>query len=436
MNAKQFRKLIIVLLLVGGVGGWISFQQQKAWKQSESALGGKVIPDFQLNDVASIVLKDAENELTVAKQDAIWTVNERWHYPADFSKISGLLQDVWDLKIAQRLEAGPKQYGRFRLLPPGEGENSGTLLTFNGKDKSKIAELLLGKPHDPVSPSSSQFGGGFSNSRYVLPGGEGKAVFLVSETFSTIETDAKSWLNKDFFKVEKLQAIEVVHPEEADSWAVSRDTDSADMTLAGLAEDEELDSAKTYSLKNLLSSPSFNDVADPAASADNTETNQPILATLKTFDRFEYTVKIGQPNDDDNYPLTLSVSAEIPTKREVPEDESEEDKERLDKEFKEKNEALKKKLETEQAYQKWTYLVSKWTIDTLLNKRSDLIKKKEETEAESLPPPLPDISVDSEESVESEKKPEPPAEESEPGKANNVEALIDEITNPLPAPNP
>lgn len=430
MNAKQFVKLIIVLLFVGGVGTLLVLRQQNLWRQSESALGGKVLPDFPLNKVTSITIKDADNELTVAKHDEIWTVKDRWNYPADFSKIGDLLQNVWDLKIAQKIEAGPKQHGRFQLIPPGEGEKSGTLLTFGSKDKPEVAALLLGKPNEPRSASSSQFS--VPAGRYVLAGDEN--VVVVSETFSSVEADPKSWLDKDFFKVEKLQSAKVNHPEEADSWHITRDKEEEDMKLDGLAEDEELDSTKTYSLKNILSSPSFSDIVNPEAADDDTGMNRPISATLKTFDGFTYVVKIGKPKEDDSYPIIVQLSADIPAEREAPEGESAEDKERLDKEFREKNEPLEKKLKTEEAYQKWTYLVSKWTIDALLNKRSDLVKEKESeaaAEGENVPPmPGDSGAVD---------EPKPPAE-SESGDpeetTTDVETIIDEIVNPLPVPNP
>ena len=424
MNAKQFVKLFIVLLIVGGLGTLLVLRQQKVWKQSESALGGKVLPDFPLNEVTSLIIQDADGKLNLVKHDEIWSVQDRWNYPADFSKIGDLLQSVWDLKIAQKIEAGPKQHGRFQLIPPGEGEQSGTLLTFGSKDKPEVASLLLGKPNEPLSSSPSQFS--LPSGRFVLAGD--KNVVVVSETFSSVEADPKSWLDKDFFKVEKLQSAKVDHPEEADSWHIFRDKDGEDMELDELTEDEELDSTKTYSLKNILSSPSFSDIVNPEATDEDTGMNRPISATLKTFDGFTYAVKIGKPNEDDSYPISIQISADIPSEREAPEEESAEDKERLDREFKEKNEPLEKKLKTEEAYQKWTYLVSKWTIDALLNKRSDLVKEKEDeaaAEGENVVPPTPGDSS----AIEESESGDPEETTSE------VETIIDEIVNPLPVPN-
>lgn len=466
MNSSQFKKLIVLLLIVGGIGFLFLSMDQKAWEQSESSLGGKVIPDFPLNDVASITLKDADNEIGVAKKDEIWTVTDRWDYPADFSKVGDLVQDVWDLKVTRNITAGPSQYGRLGLVSPGKGADSGILLTFKDANNGEVGSLLLGKEHMRKSEAPSQIGGGgeFPDGRYVLPNGNGDAIALVSETFSSVEVDAKYWLNKDFLKVEKLQSVKVTHPEATDSWSISRDSDTADMVLAGLAEGEELDSTKSYSLKNILSSPSFDDIADPSSSPEDLGLDSPISAELKTFDGFTYKVQLGKATDDDKYPISVTVSAEIASEREKPEDEKEEDTERLDKEFNDNKKKLEEKLEKEKAYEAWTYLVSKWTVDALLNKRADLIKQEEEDEtsneaASSIPSPagppapvlpslpteindvIPNVEEQIKEAVSNsgaqevidtviEKADEVLEEAAE----INVEDVIDAVTNPVPAP--
>jgi hypothetical protein len=466
MNSSQFKKLIAVLLIVGGVGLLFLSKDRKAWEQSEAKLGGKVIADFPLNDITSISFKNAESETGVSKKNDIWTVSDRWDYPADFSKVRDLVQDVWDLKIARNITAGPSQYGRLGLVTPGKGADSGILLSFKGENNAELHNLLLGKEHMRKSEAApSQFGGAgggdFPDGRYVLPDGKGEAIALVSETFSSIDVDAKYWLNKDFIKIEKVQSATVTHPEEADSWSTSRDSDTADMTLAELAEGEELDSTKSYSLKNILSSPSFNDIADPSTSEDDLGFSGGVKAQLKTFDGFTYDLKIGKADGEDNYPISVSISAELPTEREMAEDEKEEDKERLDTEFAANNKKLSEKLEKEKVFESWTYLVSKWTVDALLNKRIDLIKNEdEEGEAAAAPtgafggggptgpfggagPQAPDMSTlpaNIQEQIRAMQEQAAGSAASSVTEAleelptENVDEAIDAVTNPLPTP--
>ena len=118
--------------------------------------------------------------------------------------------------------------------------------------------------------------------------------------------------------------------------------------------------------------------------------DHPLLATLETFDNFTYTVKLGKKTSDDSYHVQVAVNASLVKERTPGKDEKPEDKEKLDKEFKEKAGKLEEKLKQEKALEKWTYLVSKWTIDPLLKERKDfLAEKKEEPKKEEAKPDEP-----------------------------------------------
>ena len=80
------------------------------------------------------------------------------------------------------------------------------------------------------------------------------------------------------------------------------------------------------------------------------------------------------------------MTAQIPKERTPGKDEKPEDKARLDKEFKEKQKKLEEKLAQEKAYEKWVYLVSNWTVDSLLKERAQLlVEKKEEPKKDEKP---------------------------------------------------
>jgi hypothetical protein len=109
------------------------------------------------------------------------------------------------------------------------------------------------------------------------------------------------------------------------------------------------------------------------------------VVTLDTFENFTYLLKVGQKTND-NYPLLVAVSAQLPKERAPGKDEKPEDKDKLDKQFKEQQKKLEEKLTQEQAFGKWTYLVSSWTLDPLLKNRTQLlVEKKEESKKEEKP---------------------------------------------------
>jgi hypothetical protein len=399
MNSKQLKLLVIIFVCIGVVGALLVVRSNKSWSQGEQAIGGKVMPDFPMNDITQISIQSQDEEATLVKVEETWRVADRSNYAADFSKIREILLAVGDAKILRKMQVGESQLGRLELLTPDKGDKSGLLLTFKGAEDKELGTLLLGKQSMRKSESSSFGGGEFPDGRYLLPDGDVSRIAFVSETFSNVETEAKAWLDKTFFKVEKLKSAEITHADPLQSWSVSRETETGDMVLAGLGEKEELDSSRSYSLKNILSSPSFNDIASSDSSDEDLGLDAPIKAALKTFDGFNYEIQIGKANDDEEYPVRIQVSAEINAERVPAEGEKEEDKEKLDTEHAERVKTLQEKLESEQKFQGHTFMVSKWTVDALTKPRSDYIKAiEEETEEGSdtsvNQPVLPDVNLD------------------------------------------
>jgi hypothetical protein len=84
--------------------------------------------------------------------------------------------------------------------------------------------------------------------------------------------------------------------------------------------------------------------------------------------------------------MVVVVTAQIPKERTPGKDEKAEDKARLDKEFKEKQKKFEDKLSQEKSFEKWVYLVSNWTVDSLLKERAQLlVEKKEEPKKDEKP---------------------------------------------------
>ncbi len=389
MNLKQLSILIVLVALLGGLGYYLyKDDQAKRYAPQTSASGQKLLGEFPLNDVAQIIIKSQQGEVNLAKSDDLWKVKERNQYPANYGEIHDLLRKMWELKGVQEVKVGPTQFGRVELLTPDKGTNSGTLVEFKDKSGKLLKSVLLGKKHMRQSegaPGPMGDSGGWPNGRFILVQGEATPkVWIISEAFSNLEPKADSWLNKDFFKVEKLRSASVTTTNATNNWKLFRETEGGELKLADKKAGEELDSSKASGVGSLLSWPSFTDVLPPDAKPETTGMDKPVEAVLETFDNFTYTVKVGKYTNDENFTLQVKVAANIPAERTPGKDEKKEDKDKLDKEFKEKNDKLKEKLKQEQACEKWTYVVSKWTVDQVLKPRSEFIaapKKDESTNA-------------------------------------------------------
>ncbi|HUZ08289.1 MAG TPA: hypothetical protein VMV89_12490, partial [Candidatus Paceibacterota bacterium] len=143
-----------------------------------------------------------------------------------------------------------------------------------------------------------------------------------------------------------------------------------DWQLANAKPDEKLDSTKISSVTSPFSSVSFSDVAPLDAKTANAASN--IVLTAETFDGFTYVAKI-RPEQDDNYPVSFSISASLPAERTAAKDEKPDEKTKLDQAFKEQHDKLVAKLAKEQKYEKWIYYLPSYSLDELLKTRGQLL---------------------------------------------------------------
>jgi hypothetical protein len=379
MNRKQLTLVIVLGVVLGALGFYVKNRNTSSWKSTGGGLGDKLLGEFDVNAVAQITVKQATNELNLVKSEDVWRVKERWDYPANFENIQEFLRKAWEMKTVRKDPIGASQLPRMELVEPGKGDKSGTLIELKDKDGKLIKSMILGKKHmrgggDDDSPMG---GGGWPDGRYVLVASNPGTVALISEVWSNLEPKPDQWLNKDFFKCEKIKSVSL---NWTNAWTLTRETEGGELKLADLKPGEDIDSTKTSSIGNVFGWPSFEDIAAPDAKPEDLGLDKPITAKIETFDKFTYEFKIGNKPVEEDYFMTVAVSADIPKERTPGTDEKPEDKERLDKEFKEKNDKLQEKLDKEKPLAKWTYRVSKWTVDSLLKDRPQLMKEKKADE--------------------------------------------------------
>jgi hypothetical protein len=386
MNRKQLISLIVAVAVIGGAGLLVSKKKNQSWEVSGATLGGKVVKNFPINDIEQVRIKQHAGEVNLARKNDVWVVQERNGYPANFGNISDFLRKVNDLKVTQPVRVGEKQLARLELTPPEQGTNAGTLVEFKEKGGKTATTLTLGKKHMKESAGASPFGGGsWPSGRFIMAGNDPKTVALVSEPFANIEAKPEDWIDKEFFKVENHKSIAVTSPSASNTWTVAKDSQTNDWKLVDAKDKEVLDAGKASGVTGALAYPSFNDVA-VNLTPDKTGLDKPTVAKIETFDGFRYDVKIGNKvADKDDYYMQLAVTANLPRERTPGKDEKPEDKDRLDKEFKDKLAKQEEKLKTEKAFEQWVYIVPKYSIEPLLKARQELLKEepKEEKKEEA-----------------------------------------------------
>jgi hypothetical protein len=431
MNVKQIAILAMVLVVCVAGALFLKSRNETTVKDPSELLGKKAFPALEgdaVNDIGEVVIRDRDAEVVLKRGDKVWEVVQRDGYAADFEKITNFLRDIYDLKIADVIRAGVGAYDKLQLNEPTvvekeekpegddagdaagtddgeEDDGTGMLVVFNDENGGEISRFIVGSEHSATS--TGPFGSfNSANGRFIkTPDSGDQQVWLVAETFSQIKSDPAQWLDKDFFKVAKVKTIAFTASDPADSWKLTRDEELGDFTLVDANEDEQFEASKAGPLKNAFSSPSFKDVVVGAEDA-TTGLDTPERFEIETFEGFRYGINVGNATDDGDYYLTLTVDADFP-KEYVPEPEGEgedeaegeadeelsEDEKKKQEEEKEAAEKKKKedfekeverkeeKLETEKGYEGTVYLVNKWSVDSLMKKRSELMKEEEEDDS-------------------------------------------------------
>lgn len=387
MNSKQLLLLIAIGAVLGGAGLYVRKSQDSDYKASTARMGDRVLGEFDPSSIAGLRITAPSNApVEVLRKDNEWVVPARGGYPANFQSVGEFVKKLWELKVTAPKNVGPSRLAVLQLT-----KETGTQVELLDASGKPVKSLILGLKHTKEGNDNSPFGGGsFPDGRYLKVG---DAVVLVNDPLSNADAKASEWISKDFFKVEKPKFVSVKHLAETNSFTLTRDSDVGEWKLEGAKPEEKLDTGKAGGFSSVLSYPSFNDVVLDKK-PEELGLDKPTVATVITTEGFKYTLNIGKA-EGENYPMTLTVAGDFKHEREPGKDEKPEDKEKLDKEFKEKLAKLEEKLKAEQALAKWTFEVSKWTVDQLLKTRHDLFADakadgaKSETKADLAIPGLP-----------------------------------------------
>jgi len=372
MNRKQFLILIVALVVLGGAGLALFWQDIAEYRESGAKIGAKLLPDLKVADVAAIRLQDAKHETTLVRKEKGWVVQERGGYPADFNAISDLMVKLIELKITQSEQVAAKLYSRLDLGEPGKGEGAGTVMEFKDASGTSLARIILGKKvlkKDRMNPLPGARDG-VPAGRYVLPPAARDRVVAVSDPLNAVDADPAKWLKKDFFKAERIQTLAVGPEGRAPEWKITRSEEWGQWRFAGGGA---LDASAAVAAVNKLGSMSFVDIVpDP----DQDPVHKATVAVAETFDKLTYRVRIAKRKAGDDYQVRVTVSGDPPRKRVPEKGEKPEDKERRDKEFAETLKALEKRIEAEKALAKWGYVVGGSEVEPLLTTRAEMTAVK------------------------------------------------------------
>ncbi|MGQ9661310.1 MAG: DUF4340 domain-containing protein [Kiritimatiellia bacterium] len=306
------------------------------------------------------------------------------------------------MKVGDTVVPDEAQRKQLKLFPPcAEGippENTGSVVELRDKNNNILASLLLGEEHrrKPSGERPMPYGS-YPDGRYVSADA-GKTVSIVTDVLDDLSPRINTWLDTELLNVASADIQQItITSTNGEVNKLIRSKEGSNLEVQGLAEDEETDSSKLYSVQSALSYLRFDDIADPSLPDEKLGMLQPAIyeAVTKEGERYRVTVGGKVEGKDDRYiriavtldPVVEAVkeeAAQETTESQKSEEEKKKETEKQENKKKEKEEARKKLEEKVSALNKkvskWTYIVSSYKADSLTRGRTDLVKKKEKKE--------------------------------------------------------
>ena len=406
MKAKQLVLLVIVGVVLGGVA-WLTSRDTSG----ESPLvGTKLLAGVDLNTIDEIIVSAGGDTSRMVRKESGWVVPSRFGYAANFSKIRDLLIKLDGLEIGQIAEVSEDQKSELGVTAAA----GTTIKLFTGGNE--LAALLLGDQRERQSPTPGPQGfGGFPDGRYISADG-GATVCLVGDPIREATTQTTDWLNTELLNVTGSDIARVrVAPADEDAYEIVRDADDT-FTMKGLAEGEEYDTSKTYTIEGALSHLNLKDIADPKlADADlGFDKASTFQAWTKDGKQFDVTVSAAVGGSEDRYARVAVQYVEPEPEKaddEGAEEDAEEDAEKPDtsKAARAEVEELNKRLGN------WTFRLHGYKASAFCKPRAEMLKEPEPKEEEEEPPAEPEAQPEPEKEMdEPAPGPEPAVEEEAP----------------------
>lgn len=272
MKLKTLALCVAVLALLAGFAYFAG--RPDTPPAADPRVGHPLLPPEAAAEAAKIVVADQGKSVTVVRQpDGSWVVASYYDLPADFSKISRLIDDLNGAKLDRLVTSNPERLARLEFK-----DSQIELFDAAGKE---YWDLVLGKTQATGS------------GRFVRFGGENKAFATGLQTY--LDPDPKNWADAQLLtlKPEEVKSIEL--PLEKGGTVVLTRAKPADAWTAPDGPDgRKLKPDAVTALLGSLDSLRFSDTTatdDPAA-----KEARPFLKTytLTTFDGKTVRIALGR----------------------------------------------------------------------------------------------------------------------------------------------
>ncbi len=271
----KLKSLVIVIAILAAASAAVYFSNRPAAAAADDArVGQPLVAAATAGSAAKLRLSEGGKTVTLVRQsDGAWRDASYFDFPADFSKLSGFINDLTSAKISRLVTTNPVRLARLEF-------KDSKIDLLDGSDKV-LWTVTLGKTADA--------GGG----RFVRFGDEPQAYLATLNAW--LDVDPKNWADATLLtlKPEDVAKVEL-HFETGGPIAATRANKDAAWTAEHAPAGQKLKADKIASLLTSLSGLRFSessDLKDPQAAIARAHAR---TFTLTRFDGASYTVTLGR----------------------------------------------------------------------------------------------------------------------------------------------
>jgi hypothetical protein len=386
MKIKTFVTLLVILAVLAVAG--ILIVREPSPQRSGVALGNQLLKDLPVNGVVAIKIKGPEEDtVSLARKGEQWVVEDRFDYPADFSKITDFVRSLHQMKVGRSFEASEDTLKRLKLRDPQGADvpddDKGILVELKNEAGKTLAGVVIGKRRKTGQGASTQ-------GQYIRLDKD-SMVYLIDKDFASYRREPADWLEKLLVDVEDDAVRKVVCEgldEEGVLFRVERPEEGAELVLLDPPPDKKIKKPSLDIVARALDTLRLDDVVDPEATLESLGIELEARLEYRTFDGMIYRAFPGKSNTDaERFYLRLEVDYREPPKEvekaaveesDADEDEAEEEQqpektpEEMALQAKEMNERLSA----------WTYEISEWKHGDFITELDEFFEAPKEKEEE------------------------------------------------------
>jgi Domain of unknown function (DUF4340) len=250
---SQTRLLALVLAAVLAVaGGWYFGTATQPVQRASIDNGKLMFPDLiaKLKDARRIEITNKGNVTVIELKNGVWGVNDRGGYPAQETKLRGLLTGLTELRIVEPRTSDAAEYARLGLEDPTkDSKGTANLLRVLDGDGKPIVALIVG--HRRTRTQSD-----VPEEVYVRRPDEAQS--WLAEGSVQADGDPQTWLDRNIINIATSLITKVVSSKNGATIELARDGDKLKVTQP--TDHPKLEDYKVEDVNRALENLTFQDV--------------------------------------------------------------------------------------------------------------------------------------------------------------------------------